>query len=1086
MGVCSLKEQDKYGICLNVQSKAICVLLDEQDQERRYLLNVDSNRLKNFADISSDLCYFKNSIYEIADTCYLIKLTYEDKIDIEIQTTKRNFIKKFNVLDDKYNKNDISIYMSSPEDKAIKLNLGDFLPFTFNEIIGKVVSVKLTDLNKYKIDDQIAKLMDVINLSNKDQVDEDDLKKSVTGEETTEIFTDDRSKNSSNSEANKDKGKQKNPKFITLTVVDVQIGEVTLHCVKDFKKADVHEFRSEKVKGNQLNNIKFFNLSQIKTTEVGNRCKLELNESDELNFTDFKGYEDYLDKLVKSKISNLPKFNQMGIENLENYIVLANDCYEDQNKETKDFIKLIDTKSADLKSDEDDLVFLDVEQSGKQAQDEQTKEELRNQNLMMLNRLNRRSRSLLTRTHSLTNRSSNERLMSNSFKKLKFNSSADDILINENDIDASAFSDYEEPKLENQKKEVLVDIVYLDTFVDVHWQDNTVERDIPLAHLTEEIDNLIPKFYPGNFVEYTGQQMKDEAVPNYGVIQKVNQTANIAEVKWFYDNEKVNENQQRPSITLESIFNLHSSYLHYHLGTIFNKILQLFLTKFIFFFRKIGDVVVDHCLITDPSKFKVENLPGLIGIIKQIMVDGTALIEWITGETNCKKLVELVSFFDVDLSDYSDAEEDSFLSLDSENMDSDINSCEDDSLYNKSFDNENKNYERNKFISGFRFNSYKFELTKNKFDASKLEMKSFKEKYVEKIEKIFDLAKESKNIQVDQLAKQGYYSQFNFEQDNKIVNLSFDIIKCYYEKIKHNIDLFNLEENSESFENFHFKLIYSLNNWLDLIQTNFDSFYTLLQENFKFKKNSLALSKKFAPKTNTSFDLAKTEDIENEFNKLKNEIDDKENQKQQLNDFRKKMIFLINRFNSEVVMDVSLTSDKLNLSFDCDEMNVTEANDDLNLSSSSSKSVKLNDGTLNSRSLKFKKLDCISLEDSNSDIKHEFFKSTKKAMRVNLNTLQKELNLLRNSLPDSGIYVRSFEERLDLFSILIMGALDTVYENHLFLFDLRIQNDLSEPPECVYKSFGKNQINPNLYLDGNVCLSLLGKVTLAFVRIKIC
>ena len=115
----------------------------------------------------------------------------------------------------------------------------------------------------------------------------------------------------------------------------------------------------------------------------------------------------------------------------------------------------------------------------------------------------------------------------------------------------------------------------------------------------------------------------------------------------------------------------------------------------------------------------------------------------------------------------------------------------------------------------------------------------------------------------------------------------------------------------------------------------------------------------------------------------------------------------------------------------------------------------------------FKRVDCVSIEDN--QIKHEFMKNSnnsKKLQKINLNTLQKELNLLRNSLPSTGIYFRTFEERLDLMSLMIEGPKDTVYENHLFLFDLKITDNLIEPPECLYLSFGRKQINPNLY-QGN-------------------
>ena len=74
-----MKEQDKYGICLKTKVKATCVVLDEENGEKKYLLNVDADHLKSFTDVNCDLCYYKNAIYEISDINYSIKLSYANK-----------------------------------------------------------------------------------------------------------------------------------------------------------------------------------------------------------------------------------------------------------------------------------------------------------------------------------------------------------------------------------------------------------------------------------------------------------------------------------------------------------------------------------------------------------------------------------------------------------------------------------------------------------------------------------------------------------------------------------------------------------------------------------------------------------------------------------------------------------------------------------------------------------------------------------------------------------------------------------------------------------------------------------------------
>ena len=89
--------------------------------------------------------------------------------------------------------------------------------------------------------------------------------------------------------------------------------------------------------------------------------------------------------------------------------------------------------------------------------------------------------------------------------------------------------------------------------------------------------------------------------------------------------------------------------------------------------------------------------------------------------------------------------------------------------------------------------------------------------------------------------------------------------------------------------------------------------------------------------------------------------------------------------------------------------------------------------------------------------------------------VQKEHKLLKNSLPPDGVFVRSFEDRLDLLSVLIEGPMNTPYEDGLFAFDIQLGHDYpNSPPSCHYISYCTDRLNPNLYEDGKVCVSLLG------------
>ncbi|CAI9107245.1 OLC1v1006562C1 [Oldenlandia corymbosa var. corymbosa] len=86
--------------------------------------------------------------------------------------------------------------------------------------------------------------------------------------------------------------------------------------------------------------------------------------------------------------------------------------------------------------------------------------------------------------------------------------------------------------------------------------------------------------------------------------------------------------------------------------------------------------------------------------------------------------------------------------------------------------------------------------------------------------------------------------------------------------------------------------------------------------------------------------------------------------------------------------------------------------------------------------------------------------------------VQDEWNILEHHLPDT-IFVRVCESRMDLLRAVIIGAQGTPYHDGLFFFDVFFPiNYPSVPPQVYYYSRG-HRINPNLYNDGYVCLSLL-------------
>lgn len=90
--------------------------------------------------------------------------------------------------------------------------------------------------------------------------------------------------------------------------------------------------------------------------------------------------------------------------------------------------------------------------------------------------------------------------------------------------------------------------------------------------------------------------------------------------------------------------------------------------------------------------------------------------------------------------------------------------------------------------------------------------------------------------------------------------------------------------------------------------------------------------------------------------------------------------------------------------------------------------------------------------------------------------LVSEINVLKTSLPP-GIFVRHGESRLDVMKFVIIGPEGSPYENGIWEFDMYCPPEYPNvPPEVAFKTTGGglHGLNPNLYPDGKVCLSLLG------------
>ncbi|TNN11160.1 (E3-independent) E2 ubiquitin-conjugating enzyme UBE2O [Schistosoma japonicum] len=106
---------------------------------------------------------------------------------------------------------------------------------------------------------------------------------------------------------------------------------------------------------------------------------------------------------------------------------------------------------------------------------------------------------------------------------------------------------------------------------------------------------------------------------------------------------------------------------------------------------------------------------------------------------------------------------------------------------------------------------------------------------------------------------------------------------------------------------------------------------------------------------------------------------------------------------------------------------------------------------------------------------HRFYKSSQKTLpKAFHKALKRDITLLSTILP-RDIIVKGFEDRINLYSIMIVGASGTPYEHCLFFFDIGLPSSYpTTPPQVHYYSFGNERVNPNLYVDGHICLSLLG------------
>jgi len=114
---------------------------------------------------------------------------------------------------------------------------------------------------------------------------------------------------------------------------------------------------------------------------------------------------------------------------------------------------------------------------------------------------------------------------------------------------------------------------------------------------------------------------------------------------------------------------------------------------------------------------------------------------------------------------------------------------------------------------------------------------------------------------------------------------------------------------------------------------------------------------------------------------------------------------------------------------------------------------------------------------SAAPVDHAFYSSLPaQTSRAFMARLSKEYRALQTSLPES-ILVRAYEDRTDLLRCLIIGPENTPYQDAPFVIDWMLDSNFPQsPPIAHFLSWtnGNGRVNPNLYEEGKVCLSILG------------
>ena len=106
----------------------------------------------------------------------------------------------------------------------------------------------------------------------------------------------------------------------------------------------------------------------------------------------------------------------------------------------------------------------------------------------------------------------------------------------------------------------------------------------------------------------------------------------------------------------------------------------------------------------------------------------------------------------------------------------------------------------------------------------------------------------------------------------------------------------------------------------------------------------------------------------------------------------------------------------------------------------------------------------------------------KQAIKRIINIDMKRIKEL--DLENQGIYIEFDEDNMMKAKALIIGPKDTLYENGFLFFTITFPNNYPySPPDIKYHSQNNIRVHPNIYVNGKICLSILGNMVWSFMDI---